>query len=166
MQVFATDADAGINGTVQYYLGTPQAVLSLPECSAKTLFHVDRTTGQISLKKPLSSSDVGHAFNVCIIASDMGTKPLQTQTMLTVLVDKSMPKGASAVRPSGSPGFSKPISDSMINLFIIIFIVAAAFIISTVLLTAVCIVLSKSRRNSANSNTMREWSLEFFPAQC
>ncbi|VDK37636.1 unnamed protein product [Taenia asiatica] len=155
-QVFATDADAGINGTVQYYLGTPQAALSLPEYSEKALFHVDRTSGQISLKKPLSTSDVGHAFNVYIIASDMGAKPLQTQAMLTVLVDKSIPKGASTVRTSGSSGFSKSISDSMINLFIIIFIVAAAFIISTVLLTAVCVVLSKSRRNAANSHTMHE----------
>ncbi|CDS42433.1 cadherin [Echinococcus multilocularis] len=148
-QVLATDADAGINGTVQYYLGTPQAALSLADYSEQTLFQVNRTNGQISLKKPLSLSDVGHAFTVYIVASDMSAEPLQTQAMLTVLVDKSIPKGASTIRPSDSSEPIKSISDSMINLFIIIFIVAAAFIISMVLLTAVCIVPSKSRQNSA-----------------
>nr|CDS17394.1 cadherin [Echinococcus granulosus] len=153
-QVLATDADAGINGTVQYYLGNSQAALSLPDYSEQTLFQVNRTNGQISLKKPLSLSDVGHEFTVYIVASDMGAEPLQTQAMLTVLVDKSIPKGTSTVRPSDPSEPSKSISDSMINLFIIIFIVAAAFIIATVLLTAVCIVLSKSRQNSASLHAL------------
>ncbi|EUB64229.1 Protocadherin-11 X-linked [Echinococcus granulosus] len=154
--VLATDADAGINGTVQYYLGNSQAALSLPDYSEQTLFQVNRTNGQISLKKPLSLSDVGHEFTVYIVASDMGAEPLQTQAMLTVLVDKSIPKGTSTVRPSDPSEPSKSISDSMINLFIIIFIVAAAFIIATVLLTAVCIVLSKSRQNSASLHALQE----------
>lgn len=86
----------------------------------------------------------------------MSTRPLQSEAMLTIWVDGTSAKGANGVRSWGAQGFGKNISDSMINFFIIIFIVAAAFIISAVLLTAVCIVLRKSRRNATNSRIIRE----------
>ncbi|VDN96278.1 unnamed protein product [Rodentolepis nana] len=156
IQVSATDADAGINGTVQYYLGTPQAGPNSNENNDATAFQIDHSNGQISLKRQLSLSDVGHAYKVYIIASDMSPRPLQTQATMTILVDKTSPKGANAAQVSGSPKLSKTVSDSMVNLFIIIFIVAAAFIISGVLLTAVCIVLNRSRRAQGNSHSMRK----------
>ncbi|VUZ49554.1 unnamed protein product, partial [Hymenolepis diminuta] len=84
----------------------------------------------------------------------MSSRPLQTQAIMTILVDETAPKGANAARVSGSSGFTKTISDSLVSLFIIIFIVAAAFIISGVLLTAVCIVLNRSRRSSGILHTM------------
>lgn len=156
LQVSATDVDTGINGTVQYYLGTSQTSPNSHENNDASLFQIDRSTGQISLNKQLSLSDLGHAFKVYIIASDMSSRPLQTQAIMTILVDETAPKGANAAKVSGSSGFTKTVSDSLVSLFIIIFIVAAAFIISGVLLTAVCIVLNRSRRSSGSSHTMRE----------
>ncbi|VDL88539.1 unnamed protein product [Schistocephalus solidus] len=171
-QVIVVDPDAGINGSVQYFLASQKSFtqeasadedalkLATPTNRESQLFELDRRRGTLSLKHELSEADVGQVFRLHIIASDMAASPLQSDSILMVQVDRSEPRGEVASRKWASAGFGafgKNISDSMINFFIIIFIVVAAFIISAVLLTAVCLVLRKPRRNINNPHISRTY---------
>ena len=79
-RVRATDRDAGINGEVEYFLR---------EGSSSSLWEINMSTGQLSLKTDPSSQEIlmkegKRSFNVTVTARDRGIPSLSSEASVTI----------------------------------------------------------------------------------
>ncbi|VEL41650.1 unnamed protein product [Protopolystoma xenopodis] len=170
VQIQATDKDAGQNGSLEFLLAGG---------NEQKLFDLNRVTGGLSFTGAVTSYAIGRHVLV-VEARDRGQPPLVAQARLQVEVDASEPispklleaskltkasytefgwspyDGAdSGVGGSASGRSGGDSSGRAVNLYIIIAIVVASFVISTVLLTSICLVLRRARRDGQYRQVMR-----------
>ncbi|VEL16769.1 unnamed protein product [Protopolystoma xenopodis] len=132
--------------------------------NAAAYFGVNSVSGQLSLTRALEPTDIGRIVRLTLTASDMAEVPLESTTSLYVLIDDSVPQSQPDDETSQEGASSRGAdfsfagltslgsSGSIINFYIIIAIVAASFLICTVLLTAICVVLRRARPDAGMSN--------------
>ncbi|KAF5405179.1 hypothetical protein PHET_01450 [Paragonimus heterotremus] len=174
LQVYAVDADAGLNGTVRYnvehvylYNSTkiPTELFLLNKANStqttqlssqkitNQLFAVDEKEGLVYLKTVLTERDIGKLFSVGIVAHDLG-KPIVRSTHATIYVqiDDSTPVGNVNNKLGGSSKTVEqaelhPTRDdgSHLNFYIIISILAISFFVSALLIGGICIALRRRK---------------------
>ncbi|KAA3681633.1 protocadherin delta 1 [Paragonimus westermani] len=173
-QVYAVDADAGLNGTVRYKIeyihlynitntptmpflsNTPNLTLTAqlsPQMITNHLFAVDENDGLVFLTTALTERDIGKLFSVGITAHDLG-KPIIRSTHATtyIEIDDSNPVGSVNNHLSGSSKTVQhtellPTRDdgSHLNFYIIISILAISFFVSALLIGGICIALKRRK---------------------
>ncbi|KAL7062263.1 hypothetical protein AAHC03_0646 [Spirometra sp. Aus1] len=107
-------------------------------------------TGELFVAKPYTSGFLGN-YLLFIEATDRGSPSLTSETKLRIIVDDSPPLGQVERDIFGFPLslFSSDAAASRsMNLYIIIAIIVASFVISTVLLLAICLVIRRARRDT------------------
>ncbi|KAF7259851.1 hypothetical protein EG68_03073 [Paragonimus skrjabini miyazakii] len=174
LQVYAVDADAGLNGTVRYSIehvywynitkistelfsfNTPNSTQTAQLSSQKItnqLFAIDENEGLVYLTTVLTERDIGKLFSVGIAAHDLG-KPISRSTHATIYVqiDDSTPVGNVNSKLSGSSKTVEhaellPTRDdgSHLNFYIIISILAISFFVSALLIGGICIALRRRK---------------------
>ncbi|VEN33936.1 unnamed protein product, partial [Callosobruchus maculatus] len=78
LQVIATDADAEENGQVGYSINRRQS-------DKDSMFHIDPSTGLISVNKPLDF-EAKELHELVIVAKDHGLQPLETTAFVSIRV--------------------------------------------------------------------------------
>lgn len=78
LQVFATDADAGVNGQVEYAINRRQS-------DKNAMFRIDPATGQISVNRPLDF-ETKQVHELVVVAKDHGLQPLETTAFVSISV--------------------------------------------------------------------------------
>lgn len=78
LQVFATDADAGENGQVEYSINRRQS-------DRDSMFRIDPISGVISVNKPLDF-ETKELHELVIVAKDYGLQPLETTAFVSIRV--------------------------------------------------------------------------------
>lgn len=78
MQVYATDVDDGDNGAVEYSISRRQS-------DKDGYFAIDRTTGVVSVNRPLDY-ETRDVHELVVVAKDRGDQPLETTAFVTVRV--------------------------------------------------------------------------------
>ncbi|KAK3923329.1 Protein dachsous [Frankliniella fusca] len=78
LQVFATDADAGENGQVEYAINRRQS-------DRAAMFKIDSATGQISVNRPLDF-ETKQVHELVVVAKDHGLQPLETTAFVSISV--------------------------------------------------------------------------------
>ncbi|VDN09657.1 unnamed protein product, partial [Dibothriocephalus latus] len=139
--VSAYDTDAEENGTVRFRIRAGDPF---------DLFQINSETGELLVAKPYTSGFLGN-YLLFIEASDCGSPSLTTEAKLRIIVDDSPPLGQVERDIFGFPLslFSSDAAASRsMNLYIIIAIIVASFVISTVLLVAICLVVKRARRDT------------------
>ncbi|KAM7539985.1 hypothetical protein Aperf_G00000038949 [Anoplocephala perfoliata] len=140
--IFASDPDAGENASLIYRIRAGDPF---------DLFQLDSRTGDLSVAKEYSSTGqyMGQ-YLLFLEASDRGSPRRFSEAQLLVHIDDSEPLGrlerdifGFPIRSSGR-GIGGVSSRSM-NLYIIAAIIIASFVISTVLLVAICLVVRRAR---------------------
>ncbi|OON23599.1 cadherin domain protein, partial [Opisthorchis viverrini] len=179
-QVSAIDADAGLNGTVRYFLQSiylhnqtlnPQkrdnstSDLQVLDNPANTdhveryssLFNIHETTGVIFLVNELTEADIGKLFSVELVARDMGTPiSLRSTIILLIRIDDSAPIGNinnqlyNLLGNRPEQSFA-PNGGSYLNFYIILSILFVSGFISILLMSVMCFVLRKRRTGNAQS---------------
>ncbi|KAF6776656.1 hypothetical protein AHF37_03246 [Paragonimus kellicotti] len=174
LQVYAVDADAGLNGTVRYsiehvylynitnistklfLINTPNSTQTAQLSSQKItnqLFAIDENEGLVYLTTALTERDIGKLFSVGIAAHDLG-KPIIRSTHATIYVqiDDSNPVGNVNNKLGGSSKTVEhaellPTRDdgSHLNFYIIISILAISFFVSALLIGGICIALRRRK---------------------
>ncbi|KAL3312172.1 bahd acyltransferase [Cichlidogyrus casuarinus] len=133
----AFDPDARENGTISYYIQSGNGA---------KLFNLDPTSGALTVARSLSSSGMGkHLLD--LRALDGGEEQRYENAQLMIIVDDSEPKAP--------PEIQTNMENRRINLFIIIAIVVASFVISTILLTSICLVMRKARHDNSRNGRFR-----------
>ncbi|TGZ67674.1 hypothetical protein CRM22_004663 [Opisthorchis felineus] len=180
-QVSATDADAGPNGTVRYFVqsiylhnqtlrpqkrdnSTSDSEVLLDSLADtdhvgrySSLFNIHETTGVIFLVNELTEADMGKLFSVELVAQDMGTPiSLRSTIVLLIRIDDSAPIGNINNQLynllGNRPEQSSPRNGkSYLNFYIILSILFISGFISVVLMSVMCFVLRKRRIRSAHS---------------
>ncbi|VDD77015.1 unnamed protein product [Mesocestoides corti] len=137
-KVLASDPDACENGTVVYRISAGDPF---------DLFQLDPQSGELIVAKEYNSGHIGQ-YLLFIEASDSGSTRLTKETKLLVQMDDSEPLGRVERDIFGFPirAGSRNVSSRNLNLFIIIAIIIGSFVISTVLLFAICFVVKRARR--------------------
>ncbi|CAL8109034.1 unnamed protein product [Calicophoron daubneyi] len=168
IQIFAIDADEGVNGTVRYELESVRAYnytspapnaddhesLTVKRTNTRDLFTIHPIDGMLRLNKALTKLDLNSVYQLVVVARDLGIpQSLRTATSLFIHVDDTDPVGDEAadyslITPDDVYGY-KPDEGSSVNLYIIIAIVAISFLISAILISGICIAL---RRRKINTN--------------
>ncbi|KAL7062262.1 hypothetical protein AAHC03_0646 [Spirometra sp. Aus1] len=140
-KVSAYDTDAEENGTVRFRIRAGDPF---------DLFQMNSDTGELFVAKPYTSGFLGN-YLLFIEATDRGSPSLTSETKLRIIVDDSPPLGQVERDIFGFPLslFSSDAAASRsMNLYIIIAIIVASFVISTVLLLAICLVIRRARRDT------------------
>lgn len=133
------DNDAGENGTVEY------RILSGNE---NGYFAVDSRLGSLQLAIDLPRSAIGQ-YALMVQARDLGRPSLSAHKMVPVTIINSTPVNLKRLQGGRT---------AIMNLYIIVAIVVGSAIISVVLLTAICIVIRRSRREARDSKPSGEES--------
>ncbi|VDL96097.1 unnamed protein product [Schistocephalus solidus] len=139
--VSAYDTDAEENGTVNFRIRAGDPF---------DLFQINSETGDLFVAKTYTSGFLGN-YLLFIEASDRGSPSLTSEAKLLIIVDDSPPLGQVERDIFGFPLslFSSDAAGSRsMNLYIIIAIIVASFVISTVLLVAICLVVKRARRDT------------------
>ncbi|KAM6151367.1 protocadherin-11 X-linked isoform 6-T6 [Rhynchocyon petersi] len=76
-QLYATDADIGENAKIYFYFS------SLVSNIAKRLFHLNNTTGLITIKEPLDREE-SPSHKLIVLASDGGSTPARAMVLINV----------------------------------------------------------------------------------
>ncbi|KAM3186175.1 hypothetical protein ACTXT7_004858 [Hymenolepis weldensis] len=140
--IFASDPDAGENATLVYRIRAGDPF---------DMFQLDSRTGDLSVAKDYSSTGqyMGQ-YLLFLEASDCGSPRRFSEAQLLIHMDDSEPLGrverdifGFPIRSAGR-GVAGASSRSM-NLYIIAAIIVASFVISSVLLVAICLVVRRAR---------------------
>ncbi|KAF8570276.1 hypothetical protein P879_01447 [Paragonimus westermani] len=174
LQVYAADADAGLNGTVRYKIeythlynitNTPttpylinapnltQTAQLSPQMITNHLFAIDDNDGLVFLTTALTERDIGKLFSVGITAHDLGKPSIRsTHATIYIQIDDSNPVGNVNTDLSGSSKTVQhaellPTRDdgSHLNFYIIISILAISFFVSALLIGGICIALKRRK---------------------
>lgn len=78
LRVFASDADAGENGQVEYSINRRQS-------DRDSMFRIDPTTGTVSVNRPLDF-ETKELHELVIVAKDHGVQPLETTAFVSIRV--------------------------------------------------------------------------------
>ncbi|XP_055386024.1 protein dachsous [Condylostylus longicornis] len=78
LQVYASDADTGENGLVEYSINRRQS-------DKVQMFRIDSTTGLISVNKPLDF-ETKELHELVVVAKDHGEQPLETTAFVSIRV--------------------------------------------------------------------------------
>lgn len=78
LQVFATDADAGDNGQVEYTINRRQS-------DRAAMFRIDPATGQVAVNRPLDF-ETKQVHELVVVARDRGLQPLETTAFVSISV--------------------------------------------------------------------------------
>lgn len=78
LQVFATDADAGENGQVEYSINRRQS-------DRDAMFRIDSASGQIVVNRPLDF-ETKQVHELVVVAKDHGLQPLETTAFVSISV--------------------------------------------------------------------------------
>lgn len=78
LQVFATDADSGENGQVEYSINRRQS-------DRDSMFRIDSSTGLVAVNKPLDF-ETKELHELVIVAKDHGLQPLETTAFVSIRV--------------------------------------------------------------------------------
>jgi len=78
LQVFATDADAGENGLVEYSINRRQS-------DREAMFRIDPSTGVIAVNRQLDFESK-EVHELVVVARDHGLQPLETTTFVSIKV--------------------------------------------------------------------------------
>ncbi|KAK4470878.1 hypothetical protein MN116_006391 [Schistosoma mekongi] len=146
-QVLAIDVDAGENGTILYFIHSG---------NEQNYFKLNQNNGILSVNKKIPYSAIGE-YILRIEARDCGQPYRFTLIEMIIEIDQSPSKAYLTTNiyefqnSGGIMNFGP--SGNTLNLYIIIAIIAAACVISTILLFLVFIFLQRSKRNR-NSRTI------------
>ncbi|XP_050549134.1 cadherin-related tumor suppressor [Daktulosphaira vitifoliae] len=75
--IIATDQDSGVNSEIDYFIYGGNAT---------EIIQLNKNTGLITLKKKLSSVDLGKTFELVIRATDRGIPPKQALTSVSIII--------------------------------------------------------------------------------
>lgn len=124
--VFAKDADEKQNQELSY---------SILAGNDEELFYINTETGEISLTRKISDGDIKQ-FTLTISVKDNGPNQLETRGTLHVSVFKATDPGGLSDTGSGGQ-----------NILIVIIIICVTFVLSLVIITAICIIRRTDRKN-------------------
>ncbi|KAF7262122.1 hypothetical protein EG68_00657 [Paragonimus skrjabini miyazakii] len=138
-QIYATDDDAGDNGTVNYFIQSG---------NSENYFSLDQYSGAIQIGAELSGYSVGE-YMLHLEARDCGHPSRSAFGRLVVEIDRSQPKSAlisAQYDPSRFGYLGLGATGYTFNLYILISIVVASGTISALLLVSICFFMRRSRR--------------------
>ncbi|KAA3671555.1 uncharacterized protein DEA37_0012805 [Paragonimus westermani] len=138
-ELYATDDDAGDNGTINYFIKSG---------NSENYFLLDQYSGTIQIGADLSGYAVGE-YMLHLEARDCGHPSRSAFGSLVVEIDRSPPKSAlmpAQLDPSRFGYLGLGATGYTFNLYILIAIVVASGTISALLLVSICLFMRRSRR--------------------
>ncbi|CAH8582750.1 unnamed protein product [Schistosoma bovis] len=152
-QVLAIDIDAGENGTILYFIHSG---------NDNNYFQLDSYNGILSIHKQIPYNAIGE-YILKLEARDCGKPYRFTITELIIEIDQSPSKAYLTTNiyqlHNSDRIMQYGASDNTLNLYIIIAIIAAACVISTILLFLVFIFLQRTKRNRHDRTDFSENSI-------
>ncbi|VDP50626.1 unnamed protein product [Schistosoma curassoni] len=152
-KVLAIDIDAGENGTILYFIHSG---------NDNNYFQLDSYNGILSIHKQIPYNAIGE-YILKLEARDCGKPYRFTITELIIEIDQSPSKAYLTTNiyqlHNSDRIMQYGASDNTLNLYIIIAIIAAACVISTILLFLVFIFLQRTKRNRHDRTDFSENSI-------